>query len=116
MSKESFKQFARRHPELSNVISNGNTTWQKLYELYDIYGEDTNVWGQYFKSTKSQPITKETTIADLITSIKSLDLETVQNGITNIQKAVALLQDIGLGEKKEIPQYEARPMYKYFED
>lgn len=116
MSKENFKQFARKHPELSNVISNGSMTWQKLYELYDIYGEDTNVWGQYFKTPKSQPITKETTIADLITSIKSLDLETVQSGITNIQKAISLLQDIGLGDKKEMPQYEARPMYTYFED
>lgn len=116
MSKEDFKLFARKHPELSEVINNKDTTWQKLYELYDIYGEDMNVWKPYLKTSSSSIITKDTTIADLITSIKSLDLETVQNGINNIQKAISLLQDIGIGDKRDIPQYESRPMYQYFED
>lgn len=117
MSKESFKQFARKHPELSSFISNGNTTWQKLYELYDIYGEENSVWAPYFKGdSSSYNITKDTTISDLISSIKDLDLKTVQNGINNIQKAISLLQDFGIGEKKDVFKYEERPMYKYFED
>lgn len=115
MAKEEFKIFARKHPELINAINN-NTSWQKLYEIYDIYGEDENIWKPYFKTQKQGNITKDTTISDLFSSIKNLDLETVQNGINNIQKAIALLQDIGITEKKQSAQYEARPMYQYFED
>ena len=36
--KEEFKNFARLHPELVTYIKNGNMSWQKFYEIYDIYG------------------------------------------------------------------------------
>ena len=48
--KEAFKEFAKGHPELINSIKNGNTSWQKLYEIYDIYGEDDRAWKNYFTS------------------------------------------------------------------
>ena len=34
MSKETFKVFARSHPELATQVINNTTSWQKLYELY----------------------------------------------------------------------------------
>ena len=34
MSKESFKDFARLHPELATQVVNNKISWQKLYELY----------------------------------------------------------------------------------
>ena len=54
MSKESFKLFARLHPELADSVINNNITWQKLYELYDIYGENSSVWNQYLNTTSSK--------------------------------------------------------------
>ena len=47
MSKETFKEFIRNKPELINHVNNGTMTWQKFYELYDLYGEDDNIWKQY---------------------------------------------------------------------
>lgn len=39
--KEEFKLFAKKHPELINYLDNHkDMSWQKLYEIYDIYGED----------------------------------------------------------------------------
>ena len=43
MSKETFKTFAKQHPELAKTVLNGTTTWQKLYEIYDIYGIDSSM-------------------------------------------------------------------------
>ena len=34
MSKETFKAFARNHPELATSVLKNNTTWQKLYDIY----------------------------------------------------------------------------------
>ena len=48
MSKESFKSFARNHTELANYVMNGKTNWQRLYELYEIYGENSSIWNDYF--------------------------------------------------------------------
>ena len=112
MSKEAFKMFAKNHSELADYIINGKTNWQRLYELYEIYGENSNVWDKYFPNNT----TETTSIPDLINSIKNVDLDSVQKGITNIQKTIGLLQEIGIGNKITPPIYEPRPIYRYFED
>ncbi len=115
MSKENFKDFARLHPELADQVVSNKISWQKLYEIYDIYGENSSVWNEYFTTGNKK---NNATLNDIVTTIKGVDLETVQNGIQSMQKAIALLQDIGVGKTKDISKsvYEPRPMYKYFED
>ena len=54
MSKDNFKKFVSNHPELVNYVKNNNVTWQSLYELYDLYGEDNKVWNKYFNSGISE--------------------------------------------------------------
>lgn len=114
MSKEEFKTFARSHPELVKTVQEGKTSWQKLYELYDIYGENNTIWDDYI----SKPIEETTnTIKTLFNTFKNLDMDSVQKGITNIQKTISLLQDIGIGSNKELTNtYEPRPLYQHFED
>ena len=114
MSKETFKLFARTHPELANHVQTGKTTWQKLYELYDIYGEDNSVWKDYI-TTQTET---QTSFKDVFNVFRNLDMESVQKGVTNLQKTIGILQDIGIGSNKELPKstYEPRPLYKYFED
>ena len=62
MSKEDFKAFVRTKPELANYVTSGDMTWQKFYELYDIYGEDNTIWDKY--TTKTKTPTKVTEILD----------------------------------------------------
>ena len=117
MSKDTFKNFARNHPELATSVLKGNATWQQLYELYEIYGENNSIWKQYLTPSVADTIaTSTTTFKDFVNSFKNLDMDSVQKGITNIQKTIGLLQDIGIGNKEETPTYEAKPIYKRFED
>ena len=113
MSKETFKVFVRKHPELATKVLKGTTSWQQLYEIYELYGEDNSIWNTYFtKETITDTITTSaSTIKDFISNLKNIDMDSVQKGITNIQKTIGLLQDIGLTNNKE-PQ----PIYKRFED
>ena len=112
MSKESFKYFAKNHPELIDNVLKGNTSWQQLYEIYEIYGEDNKIWNNYFnKETLSDQITSSaSTIKDILNNFKNIDMNQVQKGITNIQKTIGLLQDIGISNR------ESEPIYKRFED
>ena len=121
MSKESFKSFARNHTELANYVMNGKTNWQRLYELYEIYGENSSIWNDYFSSNVPATVgdisTLPNNIKELMQNIKNIDLNSVQKGITNIQKALGLLQDIGLGQNKTSQStYEPRPLYQHFDD
>lgn len=112
MSKETFKIFAGKHPELATSVLKSKTSWQKLYELYDIYGEDASVWSQFFTETTTKEPLKE-----LFQTFKNLDMEQVQKGVTSLQKTIGLLQDIGLGTTNMIrPKYEPKPLYTYFDD
>jgi hypothetical protein len=50
--KDEFKEFVRKHPELVTYVKNGEMSWQKYYELYDMYGEEESVWKSYLKKEK----------------------------------------------------------------
>ncbi len=118
MSKETFKNFVRNYPELSTSVMNNKTSWQKLYELFELYGEDSNVWDQYIPSRlkESFDTTKTSSFSELITMIKNIDLDSVQRGVNSLQKTIGLLQDIGIGSKNNQNTYEPRPLYRYFDD
>ena len=96
MSKELFKDFARKHKELAVNVMQGNTTWQKLYELYDIYGEDSSIWSDYFTSNVTSEEKTPTTFKEFFNTFKNMDMDSVQKGVTNLQKTIGLLQDLGL--------------------
>ena len=40
MSKETFKEFIRNKPYLIDYVNDNTMSWQKFYELYDLYGEN----------------------------------------------------------------------------
>ena len=74
---DNFKQFVRKNPSFAAYIKDGTMTWQKFYELYDMYGEDDNIWKNYKEPTK-----KETTsINDLISLAKKIDMNKLEDGI-----------------------------------
>ena len=114
MSKETFKLFARNHKELATTVLQGKATWQQLYELYENYGENHNIWENYFNKNNitDNIVTGTNTIKDFVDSIKNLDMDSVQQGINNIQKTIGLLQDIGITKTSN----ETRPIYKRFEE
>lgn len=98
MSKELFKEFVKKNPSLLDKINDGSMTFQKYYEIYTMYGEDTSVWDNYIEKTSSRSEVKETTKSDdsntfstVLNMIKSLDQETVKSGINNVQKGIDVL-------------------------
>lgn len=125
MAKEDFKRFVRSHPELIQHVNNGSMSWQKFYEMYDIYGENNSIWLKYQDSeigdTKSVNETKkitstvgDTSLKDLFNMVKKIDLDSVRKGAEGLQKAIALVQDFG--GTKTTNNYQARPLYKHLED
>ncbi len=120
MAKEDFKRFVRSHPELIQYVNNGNMSWQKFYEMYDIYGENNSVWEKYQEigDTKNV-ISKTSTVGDtslkeLFNMVKKIDLESVRKGAEGLQKAIALVQDFTT--PKATNNYQARPLYRHLED
>ena len=114
--KEEFKEFVSKHPELIKYVNRNEMTWQKFYDMYSLYGEKNEAWNDYLLVKKEENSKlSNTTISDILSAIKNVDVDVVQKNITTINKALTLIS--GLIAKDEIKDdYTPRPLYKKFED
>ena len=114
MSKKDFKMFVRSNPSLIKYVETGSKTWQDFYEMYDIYGENSDIWNKYKNkatNTKSSTVA-DTSLKDLFDMIKKIDLDQVKKGAEGLQKAISLFQNFS----KPTSTYEPRPLYQHLED
>ena len=111
--KSEFKSFVSKHPEFVTYVKNNNTSWQDLYEIYDIYGENSEVWDKYLTDTSA---TSTASIGELKNILKNVNMDNVQKHINNAQKAVNLIQEL---TKKSVPDVitkTPRAITKFFGD
>lgn len=114
--KEDFKSFIANKPELVKYINNGQMTWQKFYEIYDLYGPNDQVWNEYREvksnSSSASGINK---INDLI---KNVDMQSIKEHINTAQKALDFVQELTSKGSPSTPKTPAtpRPLNKFFED
>ena len=122
MSKVEFKEFVSKNPYLINQVTSGKTSWQKLYEIFDLYGESSTVWDNYKEIKTNSRTTTNSNLnsgfKDLLNMVKGVDLESVQKGLNSLDKAIEAFKGI-IPNNSNTPLkdvYEPRPTYKYFED
>lgn len=121
--KEAFKEFLRQHPKITEYLKNNKeSSIQKLYEIYDIYGEDSTAWSPYLNFTSENV---KTSSSDSIGSIKDLmkniDVDSLQEHIKTAQKALGFIEELtskGASNINNIPKgpKSPRPLDKFFGD
>lgn len=118
---DDFKYFVKKNPNLINYVRNDTMSWQKFYELYDLYGEDENIWGEYLGSrniSNNKEEKKSTTrLSDILDMAKNIDTNKLQDSISSVQKAIGLIGDMFIKDKTaDINTYTPRPIYRRFDD
>ena len=95
MKKEEFKKFIKSHPEFIKSVNEGKTSWQHIYELYDLYGEDSDVFSEFIKESKVETVNgiNINNFKNVIDTLKELDMDTIKDNLSSIQKAVSFLED-----------------------
>lgn len=108
MSKENFKNFVRKNPDLADYVLAKKVTWQQLYEIYDMYGEDNKIWDKYRKP-------KTTRVSDIFTKF---DPDSLQEHIKTAQKALEVIGELttkGVDNiEKNIKPNTIKPINKMF--
>ena len=131
MKKEEFKQFVKNNPKLIKFVKNNEMTWQKFYEMYDLYGEEESVWKDYIGKdettinntdnnieNKAKAGIAGLTLSEVVNWFKNVDLDGLQEGIGNFQRVLGVVQDFSKKDNTntEKQAYKPRPLYKHFED
>ena len=135
MKKEEFKQFVKNNPKLIKFVKNNEMTWQKFYEMYDLYGEEESIWKEYvgeYKENNNQEENNEKkvanvgkagiaglTLSEVVNWFKNVDLNGLQEGIGNVQRVLGVVQDFSKKDNTTNTTkqtYKPRPLYKHFED
>ena len=119
MKKDDFKNFVRTKPELIKYVKNGEMTWQKFYEIYDLYGTDESIWSKYTNADRGI----DSGISKITEMVKSVDVDSIKSHINTAQKAIDFVSD--LTKKNPTPDLtktigsgpiSPRPLNKFFED
>ena len=112
--KEAFKNFIKSNPKLINYIKDNDSSMQKLYEIYDVYGEDEKVWEEYLKDRSSINLNNISNI------VKNIDMNSIKGHINTAQKALNLVQEltgkVNDGVKMIKKPLTPKPLDKFFED
>lgn len=120
LKQEEFKNFVRTKPELIKFVQNGEMTWQKFYELYDLYGTDENVWNKYILDDRNEV---ENSISKITNMVKNVDVDSIKSHINTAQKAIDFVTDLTKKNGVNNPHQNLakgpvspRPLNKFFED
>ena len=120
MKQEEFKNFVRTKPELIKYVQNGEMTWQKFYELYDLYGTDESIWNKYILRDRSGV---EDSISKITNMVKNVNVDSIKSHINTAQKAIDFVSDLtkknptsNIAENLTKGPVAPRPLNKFFED
>lgn len=123
--KSEFKNFIKKNPHLVTLVTSNKYTWQQLYEVYDIYGEDNSVWSKYKVDDRKEEETnqKETkkSLKDILASLKKIDVDSLQEGLEGIGKAASLLEELTnkssiKSEEKKAKKIKETTIERFFDD
>lgn len=114
--KEEFKEFVKTKPELIKHIEDGTMTWQKYYEIYDIYGKDDKAWENY---TRKSPTNVTESLKSITDMFKNIDVDSIQKHINTAQKAIGVVQDLAINKTANVTPKgptNPKPINKFFGD
>ena len=119
---DQFRGFVKNNTFLISYVKNGEKTWQDMYEIYDLYGEDEDAWEKFLMNANRENVTQKSNhhFDEFVRMAKNIDVNKVQEGITSLQKTLGLFGELftskngnnGSGDNT----YNPRPLYRRFED
>ena len=118
--KEEFKEFIKSHPNLISVVQSKKHTWQDLFEVFDLYGNDEDSWNRYLNIKENVSSAASSSIGELTKLFRNINIDNVQKYLDTAGKAVGIVQEL-MGNSSGSTTLSGgpsspRPINKIFED
>ena len=101
---DEFKEFVKDKPFLQEKVDKKETTWQSLYETYDLFGKEADV----FKNDsvrEASPTNKTNNESSILKMIEGVNLDKISENLEGIKKILGVLGEF---TKKEDPKVSRR--------
>lgn len=116
---EEFKEFAKTKPFLKTYVEIGKYTWQDLFERYDIYGPDDDVFKEQLEKekTNSEEETKTSEkkegLGSILDAISGFDADKISEGLNGMKKILGILSEVT--KPDELPKVSKRKMSRPYQ-
>ena len=116
---EEFKEFAKTKPFLKTYVEIGKYTWQDLFERYDIYGPDDDVFKEELEKEKTngeeetKTSEKKEGLGSILDAISGFDADKISEGLNGMKKILGILSEVT--KPDELPKVSKRKMYRQYQ-
>ncbi len=100
-SLDEFKMFVKDKPYLKDKVRSNKTSWQELYEHYDLYGSEDEIFSpeEETKVEDEQTVeesekSEEDSTASILGLLSGLDLDKISNGLNSMKKVLNILSEV----------------------
>ena len=101
---DEFKEFIKDKPFLRDKVNNKETTWQSLYETYDLFGKDADV----FKDVKEENHVRNNPNNgnnSILKMLEGVNLDKISENLEGMKKILGVLGEF---TRKEEPKTSRR--------
>ena len=102
-----FKEFVKDKQFLQNKVKNKEVTWQSLYETYDLFGENADVFKEDKGETRNSVAGGN--VSNLLKMLEGVNLDKINENLEGVKKILGVLGEF---TKKEEPKSNRRNSYR----
>ena len=88
---EEFKEFIKDKPFLREKVNNKETTWQSLYETYDLFGKDADVFKDIKDEVKNDSNNRNSGPNSLLKMLEGVNLDKISENLEGMKKILGVL-------------------------
>jgi hypothetical protein len=113
--RNAFKEFVRKNDYVYQLVKDKKYTWQELYEFFDIYGEDADVFKM--KEEVKSEVVQTGVLATLVNAAKNIDVDKMNESIESIKKFASMFNSLSSKDETNNVKDEIRKRrYKRFDE
>lgn len=95
---DEFKNFIKDKPFLKEKVNKGETTWQALYETYDLFGENAD---EFKDISVSESANTRNGGNNILKMLEDVNLDKINENLEGMKKILGVLGEF---TKKETPK------------
>lgn len=99
---DEFKEFIKDRPFLREKVNNNETTWQSLYETYDLFGKDADVFKEDKMLDNNVRNNSNNGNNSILKMLEGVNLDKISENLEGMKKILGVLGEFTRKEDSKV--------------